>query len=131
MLHAELDTFNDSKALFLHTVSLLRGGTDPVGSLVGAARLTADIAEKRGEAAALNLCLVTARRILALRTSTGTEYNSLYWSTGESGQYVASEPLDDTESWVEVPEDHLVEICCDQARIRPISDVAAQVSPGA
>jgi predicted glutamine amidotransferase len=107
--HAELDVTNDSKVIFLHVVTLLRGGADAVQALAGAASMVADLARKRDQSAALTMCLVTSGRVVAARTSVGTDHNTLFSSAGDLGRWIASEPLDTSTPWVAVPEDHLVD----------------------
>ncbi len=122
-LHAQLDTSNDSKAIFLHVVALLRSGADPGEALVGAARLVADLAAKRDVGAALTMCLAGRNRLVAIRTSVATDQNTLFWSAGSLGRCIASEPLDPSDSWVAVAEDHIVEARPGATSCAPLSEV--------
>lgn len=122
-LHAELDTFNDSKALFLHVMAMRRGGSDLLEAVVGTATLAGELARKRGESAALNLTVATAGQVVAVRSSRSTPHNSLFLSSGQLGHCLASEPLDDAELWSEVPEEFAIEIQAGTSRTQPTKEI--------
>lgn len=122
-LYAELDDMNDSRVLFFQVLASLSKGAGPVEAVVEAARLAADVAAKHGEQAALNLCLATPGRLVAVRAARESSHNSLFWSSDGQEGWVASEPLDARESWREVPEEHAVDIGPGSALVAPIEDV--------
>lgn len=103
---ARLSVMNDSLALFL-LVGQYRDQdmNDELSSAVTA--VIGDIAKTvvaAGEAATLNLVVGSGSEIVAARTSVSTEVNSLYYRSGPSGSWLASEPLDDTAEWLPMPE---------------------------
>jgi glutamine amidotransferase len=123
-LHSELDIANDSKAIFLHAIALLRGGADPTRALAASARLVSDLADARDQSATLTMCIVTAGRLVAIRTAVRSQQNTLFWSAAESEVRIASEPLEPDGSWAEVPEDHVVDARPDGTQIVPIEAVS-------
>lgn len=109
-LFGELRVLNDSKVLFLLAWARRLEGRDLSEAVSATVLEAARMAAKRGEAAALNLGVAEAGRIVAARYSRGTAANSLFVRVGPDGAVVASEPLDGDPSWREVPAGHLVDV---------------------
>lgn len=106
----EIDSMNDSLVLF-HLVNQQiddEPGIEISDAIAEVFRLVAKVVIAEDRAAALNLVVASDSKIVAARTSAGTEINSLYTLKTEGGNWVASEPLDDTDPWVSVPEHSLV-----------------------
>ncbi len=121
-LFAELDALNDSRVLILHTVALLREGAELAQAVVESVALASKMASKRGEAATLNLAVAVRDRIVAVRSSHDAPHNSLFVAAGPDGHRLASEPLDDAETWIEVPVEHLVDLRPDGFEVSSLSD---------
>jgi glutamine amidotransferase len=105
----------DSEVLFALVLDAMDAGADPAGAI---AAVTADVlARTEGR---LNLLLTDGRRIVA-----STCGNSLFTLTGaglaDGGVLVASEPLDDHDGWVEVPDGSIVEAVPGDVRTRPLA----------
>lgn len=107
-------SLTDASLLVLMVASRRRAGQPLETAVAGAAREAADIAAEAGAAAALNLVLAEADRVVGLRMARGVPANTLYLlERGErwpQGRLLASEPLDDDPGWTEVESDRLVRI---------------------
>jgi glutamine amidotransferase len=97
-LFAELDTLNDSKVLFLHTVALRREGVGLVDAVGGASALAAAVAGKRGEAVSLNIAVAARDQVVAIRSSRDAPHNSLLGAPGGGGHGGAWAPRDDAQT---------------------------------
>lgn len=124
---AGLSALNDSLVLFSLVAQLLE---DQPGILLSDAVLetvqrVAKEVVARGEKATLNLVAASREIVVATRTSIDFGVNSLYVREDAVGVWLASEPLDDVEEWVEVPEGSLVELASDGVSIRPLDHEGA------
>jgi glutamine amidotransferase len=118
----QLAALNDSLALFLLVTGQLddepgRSLPDAVTSVV---QSVAKEVMAAGLTATLNLTMASATEIVAVRTSAGTEVNSLYMLAGDEGSWIASEPLDPDVDWSPIPEHSLAVLTADNIEIRPI-----------
>lgn len=94
-------------------------------ALTGAARLGAQNSPRSGANRQHSTCVWSELDVsLPCERRQGPPHNSLFWSAGALGRCVASEPLDSTASWVEVPEDHIVELRPGATRILPLAEVS-------
>ncbi|MFQ5555358.1 MAG: ergothioneine biosynthesis protein EgtC [Acidimicrobiia bacterium] len=107
-LYENLDTVNDSKALFLTVVKHYAG--DLVGAVRRAVLEVAELAHGEGRGAALNLMVGDGTRVVATRYSVGLEVNSLYTASRGDAQLLASEPFDDEADWKPVEPAHLIDM---------------------
>jgi len=103
-LYAALEGASDSETVFLLAVAALREGAGPIEALATAGRA---VAERVGRATAqLNMMLTDGARLVAVRSGTALETNSLYVARGHplapGGTLVASEPLDRDPCWERV-----------------------------
>ncbi len=106
----EVTSMNDSLALF-HLVGQQIDndpGLEIHDAVAEVIRRVAKTVIAADHAAALNLVVASETRIVAARTSAGTGVNSLYVLDSEDGNWVASEPLDASDPWEQVPEHSLV-----------------------
>lgn len=125
-LHARLDGFSDSQALFL--LAAARHDDAPRDGLAAAVAQAVHeagkVCAKAGTPATLTLVLVDGRRIAAACAAVGTPANSLYTLRGGArwprAVLVASEPLDDDPAWTPVPPGQLVELAPDAVRTHPL-----------
>ncbi|MEE8331029.1 MAG: ergothioneine biosynthesis protein EgtC [Acidimicrobiia bacterium] len=118
----QLAAMNDSLALFLLVAQQF---DDEPGKSLGDAVTTviqnaAKAVVAADRAATLNLVVASRSEIVAVRTSAGTDANSLYWLATDTGSLVASEPLDPDDEWTAVPKHSLVVLTKDRVDIRPI-----------
>jgi glutamine amidotransferase len=107
---SEIDSMNDSLVLF-HLVNQQiddEPGIEISDAMAEVFRFVAKTVIAEDRAAALNLVVASDSKIVAARTSAGTEINSLYTLKTGGGNWVASEPLDDTDPWESVPDHSLV-----------------------
>ena len=117
-LYRSLDVMNDSKALFLMVVNHHSG--DLADAVRMAVREVEALVRDQGSSAALNLVVGDGSRIVATRHSANVGVNSLYTSSREGAQLLASEPLDDGDDWKPVPERHLIEVTAESLTITPL-----------
>lgn len=127
-LHGLLDAGSDSLLLFLTVVKHLEAGVP--GGLAGAMRAAAteavEVCRDAGVEATLNLVTGDGTRLVALRSSWGTEGNNpLHVLQGgvrwPAGTVVASEPLDDDPAWERIADDHVVEVTPEGFTTAPFS----------
>jgi glutamine amidotransferase len=118
----------DSTLLWALLRHRLEAGADPVGAV---AELT--VAARRIPGARVNLLLHTGAEIVA--TAAG---DSLCHLTGHHpdddghptrGVIVASEPFDDADGWVEVPDDHLIHVTRTELTMHHLSELAPTDRP--
>jgi len=118
----------DSTLLWALLRHRLEGGADPVRAV---AELT--VAARRISGARVNLLLHTGTEIVA--TAAG---DTLFHLTGEHpdlqgnparGVIVASEPFDDADGWVEVPDDHLVHVTASDLTLHHLLELAPTDRP--
>jgi len=106
----QVTSMNDSLALF-HLVGQQIDddpGMEISDAVADVLRRVAKTVVAADRVAALNLVVASGSRIVAARTSAGTEVNSLYTLRTDHGNWVASEPLDASHPWERVPEHSLV-----------------------
>lgn len=111
-VYAALGSASDSEALFLLAVEALRKGAAPGEALLRVVDFARDAVRQEGMAAQLNMVLSDGERVAVTRTSSVAETNSLYVGRGgplaPGGVLVASEALDDDETWSRVDPHTLV-----------------------
>jgi len=116
----------DSTLLWALLLRRLEAGVEEVAAV---AEVTARARLLPG--ARVNLLLHTGELIVA--TAAG---DTLFYRHGEqpdsdgrvaSGVIVASEPFDDADGWVEVPDDHLLTATADQVRLHQLSGSAPEI----
>lgn len=118
----KLDAMNDSLALVL-LVAQFRADTpnsdlqDAVAATIQRTVKVVVAAERR---ATLNLAVAAAGEIVVARTSVATDVNSLYTLVDNTGNWVASEPLDQEADWRAVPDHSLVRLTKAGVELRPI-----------
>jgi glutamine amidotransferase len=110
-----IDGSSDSEVLFALVLDALAAGATPEQALAGVT------AEAIGRAeAVLNLLLSDGHSIVA-----STLGNSLFTLQGDGlatgGVLVTSEPLDDHDGWVRVPDHSVVRATCTDLEISPLS----------
>jgi glutamine amidotransferase len=118
-------TLIDSTLLWACLLAAFERGVDPVDAIAALTRRARSIPGSR-----VNLLLHDGARIIA--TAAG---DTLCYRHGEhrdaagrahSGVIVASEPFDDADGWVEVPDDHLLIGTTSGVTVHHLSDVAAE-----
>ena len=114
-VYHHLDTINDSKVLFLKIVEHHHGTLEE--AVVATLREVANLVEAYDTSATLNLVVAGPGEVVAVRHSIGRPVNSLYFAVTDEGHWIASEPLDDGETWKQVPEHHVVRITDDSLTI--------------
>ena len=123
-LYGALNAVSDSLLVFLTLVRHLE--ERPEGGLAAALRSTVTevvgVCAHAGTFATLNLVVADGTRIVAVRTSHGTEGNNpLHLLQGgerwPGGAVLASEPLDDDSGWEAMADDHLLELSADGATL--------------
>ena len=118
----EIDSMNDSLVLF-HLVNQQIDDEPSIeiqDAMADVLRRVAKTVIAEDRSAALNLVVASDSQIVAARTSAGTRINSLYTLRTEDGNWVASEPLDDTEPWEPVPDHSLVVLTKDSTDVVPL-----------
>lgn len=116
-LYACLRGSSDSETLFLVCVAAIRDGASMLEALEATVRR---VRARVGAAEAqLNMVMSDGRRVVAVRTGTVPETNSLYVAEHPSfapgGVVVAAEPPDGTASWTAVPSHGSIEVDADGA----------------
>jgi glutamine amidotransferase len=115
----EIEGTTDSEVLFALVLDALDAGATPAGAI---ASVTADVLSRTD--GHLNMLLTDGYGIVG-----STCGNSLFTLVDEGlaagGLLVASEPLDDHQDWVEVPDGSIVEAALGGLRIIPLADEGA------
>ncbi len=105
-LYGELKGSSDSETLFLLAVAGLRDGGSPLEALRRVDALVGDGVGSTSHATQLTMVLADGQRLAVLSTSHGETTNSLYVANGHplaaGGTLLASERLDDHDSWAPV-----------------------------
>lgn len=115
---------SDSRALLGAVVTARDGAADLVGAVTAALEGVAGTIRDAGAQAALNVAVCDGDQGVVTRASVDEEHNSLYVLEDagrfEDAAVVASEPLDPSPSWREVPPDSLVHVAGDGLRVRSL-----------
>ena len=112
-LYAELRGASDSETLFLLAIAALRGGATQREALERVAKVVHDRVGTSAPAQ-LNMVISDGESIVAIRSGTTLETNSLYFARrppfAPEGVILASEPLDDGAVWEPVDGHSWIEI---------------------
>jgi len=124
-LLATAGVLTDSVVLFLTTLHHRRRQPDHglVGALAAAVREVEQACAQAGQAATLTLLACDGERLVGLRAAVGTRSPTLFTRAvaGRGAMVAASEPLDDTPGWAEVPDRHVVELTRTGVTLIPLS----------
>ena len=120
-------TLTDSALIWALVLARLEAGDDPA---VAVSAVTTQVRDLTG--ARTNLLLLDGERIVATAAGDTLCYRQGA-HPGPDGApapavIVASEPFDDTDGWVEVPDDHALLATADAAVLRPLTPSAEEVA---
>jgi len=115
----------DSVVLFLTALHHRRRqpGHGLASALAGAVHEVERACAHAGQAATLTLLACDGQRLVGIRAAAGMRSPTLFTRAGpeHAGLVAASEPLDDTPGWTEVPDRHVVELTGTGVTLTPLS----------
>lgn len=124
---ARTQTLIDSTLLWALVLDRLEAGTDAVSAIAEVTVAAREIPDAR-----VNLLLHTGEQIVA--TAAGDSLCYLHGEhpdaegRGVPAVLVASEPFDDTDGWVEVPDNHVLVATAAAVDVRPLSPALLETS---
>ena len=115
-LYGQLAGASDSETLFLLAVAAIQGGASRAGALQSVRDLVLEAVHVEKHTAQLTMVLADGDGIGVLHTGSETATNSLYFAEGHPlaphGTLLASERLDNHESWKPVRPHGILELNC-------------------
>lgn len=116
----ELTALNDSQVLFRHAAGFWRELGDVAKALRSAIEHVEGALGRHREAATLNVALSDGISVAATRHSRDFDCNSLFFSSQEAGNWLASEPFEDGAEWTEIPVQSLVTMTPASVEVEPL-----------